>query len=1092
MLSFDLYGEFYNQCQGNMGGDCARNGVMLFGRVNDEIKTLPSTFDRYAESFDSKFKLFSFDIFAIQLGMTPSNIALAADGRIAVVLPSTQKPHEITAITCKLFYGRPKPGITAALDANIVVGCYYVKNEDNFELAPCQTVRAEDIHIAAGDIPVFIKNLVEPEAFVSAQIPYPHRIGVTCPILAGYSAPMPYFYGFDGKALTFFRAFLDVYNAIHDKHLAYSYSDWTLNPALDAALGYSDGKLRSSRFNAIAPPAILGDINKALSTAKTRMDDTQKHYFGESREDFAPILNDYCDKVREFLHSTWNSNAYGKTGQARAKSIAMRLMRSSYSASGTISDEIDDIFKKLPLGTILDALFGVDYKNDLAKYITSTAEMFPGYTAFDTFLAFVFDVLGIKTSFEDLTSDLEAINAVAYVMFKCPYALTYKSSRLKIRDLDLLSCFLGVANNPQVALPLRSVAFMHSQLMDNKDSIIHKLSRLQINFGYMLSKRDYDNYSVTKSLLNEEQIGIAKYIFGRDIDYTLLNVASVQHMWNGTFLAVNCAADWVLSQYVRCGLGVVVRDEYLMDLDHAIQFTYINNRLVSATPIRCDEISTKEIAAFESRKGIILEEEQKSAVQLLKNRVSCLIGTAGSGKTTTIELLISTLVNHLGIEPDHIVCIAPTGMAARRMSQCTGYSASTIHSRLKIENEVFHRDEKISCDKTLKGSVIIVDESSMISMPLLYKALQRIPEACRIIFIGDIEQLPPIEVGKPFADMIRYLPMVRLSVSKRAKEGSDITANCTQLVSGGTTFKDGSDCKFVFSACDDNFGDYIADLCKYHIGKLRGKPKFQVLEKDTKFKPEDIQIVTPVAKGSYSWGTTRLNDSLHDVFNPKKRGMMGIIYRDSSGNDIELREGDRVILGANNYDALVFDWVSESDLTLKTIGKGILNGDIGYVKKIVDVSELNILREDESGELKPDVEALKSLGGNTHVKRLRVLIEFKGLDGAKCIAALSAQYQGSLSFGVKVSAGSDLRSLSLAYAITVHKMQGSQAKLVIAPLFSCKARNFISKNLVYTAWSRAQEGLYVIGDISSRVDSALMTAQRVDSLKLKTSPFDIL
>lgn len=1092
MISFDLYGEFYRQAQGNLGGDCAKNGIMLYGRVNDELEIIPATFDRYRNLIAEKgYKIFSFDIFAIQMGIAQNNVAMSADGRIAVVMPSSQRPHETTAITCKLFYGRPKSGITAAMDANIVIGCYYIKTDDDFVLAPCELARPADMHIEPADIDVFNSNLVESDTMISAQEPYPHRIGLTCPVLAGYSAPMPYFYGFNGKALVFYRAFLDVYNAMKDRHMAYTYSDWVLSPNLDAALSYSDTKSRSSRLEMIAPPSILQDINLALGEAKMRITDTQSHYFGESHTDFEPRFNAFCDKIKEFLRETWNSTAYGKPGQARAKAIVTKLITKADSGVRDVSDDINALFYSLSAGQILSTLFEDNHGNDLGKFIIRNMESVPGYTVLDVCLAFLFEVLGIKTSFEDLTLDPLCIDSIAYVMFKSPYALTYKSSRLKIRDLDLLSCFFGVANNPQIILPLRAVAFMHSQLMENKESIIHDWGTMQVDFGYSLSKKDVDNYRLTKSLLSEEQIDIAKFLLGSDIDCSLLNTEPERVTWNGTFLPVSVDPEWVLERYIRCGLGVVIRDRYIMDLDHALQFAYINNRLASSTPVQCSDIPANGVAAFEARRGITLEPEQKAAVQLLKNQVCCLTGTAGSGKTTTIELLISVLTGSLGISPNKIICLAPTGMAARRMEQCTGYVATTIHSRLSIRNEVFYRNQTIRPDSELNGCVIIVDESSMIAMPLLYKALKRIPEECRIIFVGDIEQLPPIEVGKPFADMLRYLPMVRLTVSKRACEGSDITANCNALVQGTTRFVDGSDCKFMLTNCDDNFGEYVATLCKYHMGKLRSKPMLDTIEKGVVYAPEDIQVVTPVAKGSYSWGTTRLNDSLHDVFNPKKRNMMAIVYRDSSGNDIELREGDRVVLGSSLPDAPAFIWNSEEDLVLEKIGSGVLNGDIGYVRKIVDASELNILHNVD-GELVPDVDTLRSLNTNTRVKKVWVLTEFVKPDGFVYLVAFSGQCQGSLSFGVKVSAGYDLRALSLAYAITVHKMQGSQAKLVIAPLFSCRARNFISKNLIYTAWSRAREGLYVVGDVSNRLDSALMMAQRVDSLKLRVSPFDLI
>ena len=1092
MRSFDIYEEIFERSNGNVRGNCEKNGLILYGRVNDELPAFPSMLNKHEEDIRRNgYKVFSFDIFALQMGTGESDFALSADGRIAVLLEGNQRPHETTALLCKLFYGRPQNGAVAAVDANLVLGCFYnCVGDGDFSIVPCQVPSPAMLNIQPEDKAEFIEKLVEPDTFVSAQMPYPHRLGTACPLLTNCSAPLPYFYTSSGKHLVFSRALCSLYNVLRDSHLAYTFSDWSLNPVLDSALGYSELKVKQSRFDSITPPAILSDINEAVILAKGRFETLQKGYFGNKHSDFEPILKKLYDRVYSFLKETWVSTSYGRTGQVRAKAIVNRLVSKTDNGVRDVSDEIDDLFSSLSSNDILKTLFEGKTDNALGKFLLKNCTLPLGFSPFASLLAFLFGVLGIRSSFVDLVRNSEDINAVGYILLRCPYALTFKSSRLKVHDLDLIACFVGEANNSQIAYPLRSVAYLHSYIMGMRDAIIFNVSALNTPFGYLMNAKDYETYKTTDSLLNDEQISIARYILNKpDYDASLIKPVRTTKTYEGMLLELDVNPEWVLEQYFVSGLGLKIRDKYVMDLDHALQFTYIMNRLSKAHVVS-DDSSDRTADNFERSKGFVLEEAQRSALKLLKNQFCCLTGAAGSGKTTAIELLINSLICDYDVPPDNIVCLAPTGMAARRLEQCTGYGASTIHSRLRIEGETFYREDDLRADSTLENSVIIFDESSMIAMPLLYKALKKIPEECRLIFVGDIEQLPPIEVGKPFAEMLKFLPFVNLAVSKRAKNNSEITANCNMLISGGKNFVEGSDAKFIVCQDNNDFPSLVAELCKYHIGASKVVPPHGVLHEGVVYSPNDIQVVTPVSKSTYSWSTVRLNDALQGVFNPKKRGMMAIVYRDSSGNDIELREGDRVVLGASFHDMPRFVWQDKTEDTLIHEGDGVLNGDIGYVKKIVMADELNILKHQDNN-LVPDTELLKSLSSSSRYSKVWVLTEFETVDGLKYLVAFTAQLQGTLSFGVKVTASYELRTVSLAYAITAHKMQGNQAKLVIAPLFNCRARNFISKNLIYTAWSRAREGLYVLGDVTPRVDSALSMAQKVDSLKLRVSPFDI-
>ena len=179
----------------------------------------------------------------------------------------------------------------------------------------------------------------------------------------------------------------------------------------------------------------------------------------------------------------------------------------------------------------------------------------------------------------------------------------------------------------------------------------------------------------------------------------------------------------------------------------------------------------------------------------------------------------------------------------------------------------------------------------------------------------------------------------------------------------------------------------------------------------------------------------------------------------------------------------------EDNDTLIEAGSGILNGDIGYIKAIRPSNEFNFLKYNESGDLIPDTKALKLANASRNGSKIYLLVEYAEPDGNKYFITYTCYADtNSNSF---VTPSSELRNLQLAYAITVHKMQGSQAKIVIAPIFKSKARGFISKNLVYTAWSRASQGLYIIGDIGTYESSTLGTASKINNLATRLSPCDI-
>lgn len=406
---------------------------------------------------------------------------------------------------------------------------------------------------------------------------------------------------------------------------------------------------------------------------------------------------------------------------------------------------------------------------------------------------------------------------------------------------------------------------------------------------------------------------------------------------------------------------------------------------------------------WEAAHTLTLADEQREAViDALSSRIMVLTGGPGTGKTT----IVNTILEILQQKSISIALTAPTGRAAKRMSEVTGLPAKTIHRLLEItftEDEdfkLFARDES----NPLEEDVVIVDESSMVDVLLgsaLFKALK--PTA-HLILVGDADQLPPVGAGNMLGDLIASgaVKTVRLSKIFRQAAQSMIVQNAHRIIGGEEPVlnAEGSDFYFVARGSTDSIAAAVAQLCRTRLPQAYGYDPMK-----------QIQVLSPMKKGPA--GVRNLNKLLQQSLNPPSPDKT-----ERKAGERILREGDRVMQVKNNYD---LTWTPDDG---GEPGTGVFNGDMGFIEEI------------------------DLLG-----KRLTVKYDDKRVD---------------YTFDM-------LEELELAYAVTVHKSQGSEFDVVVMPVFSA-APMLMKRNLLYTAVTRAKQFVVLVGS-----EAAIRTMVASDS-----------
>ena len=404
------------------------------------------------------------------------------------------------------------------------------------------------------------------------------------------------------------------------------------------------------------------------------------------------------------------------------------------------------------------------------------------------------------------------------------------------------------------------------------------------------------------------------------------------------------------------------------------------------TAVTVDEL---EIENVENRLGIKFEDLQRRAIfEAFESGILVLTGGPGTGKTTTLNAIIKLFENrNLNIE-----LAAPTGRAAKRMTELTGREARTIHRMLEVdwgENDkpYFNRNEKnpLECD------VIIIDEASMIDALLFDNLLKALRLSCRIILVGDSDQLPSIGAGNVLGDILEadIFPSIRLKKVFRQAAQSAIVNNAHAIIKGDEAQFNlpGSDCFFMKRADKHQTLETLVSLVCERLPQAYGVNPLT-----------DIQVLCP--SRMMDTGTFNINNVLQANLNPFTKNKRQLAYK-----GVYFREGDKVMQIKNNYD---ITFTKDNGET----GSGIFNGDVGYIIDIDIRGGVLRVRFDD-----------------------RVVTYF----------------------------AEDLQELELAYAVTVHKSQGSEYDYVIIPLCDVPSR-LVYRNLLYTAVTRAKKMLILVGE----------------------------
>lgn len=465
---------------------------------------------------------------------------------------------------------------------------------------------------------------------------------------------------------------------------------------------------------------------------------------------------------------------------------------------------------------------------------------------------------------------------------------------------------------------------------------------------------------------------------------------------------LNVTAEQVEKQYMDLAIErkIILKQMEDQTQIYAASFYYMEantaamlKRLNVSYDVSDMEIEQR-IRGIEKKSGMTLDEHQVTAVkEAVRNGLLVITGGPGTGKTTTIN----TIIRYFELEGLEIYLAAPTGRAAKRMSETTGFEARTVHRMLELNGGAegsggFERDES----NPLEADVIIVDEMSMVDISLMCSLLKAISVGTRLILVGDVNQLPSVGPGSVLRDIIQShaCNVVMLTKIFRQASTSDIIVNAHKINHGEEVVLDNKSMDFFF------LKRYDADVIINVVLQLIK----QKLPKFVDATPYDIQVLTPMRKGLL--GVERLNGILQRYMNPPANDKVEKEY----GSTV-FREGDKVMQTKNNYQ-LAWEIRTKYGLTVDK-GLGIFNGDMGIIRQINDFAEQMIIEFDE-GRM--------------------VEYPYKLLD-----------------------------ELELAYAITIHKSQGSEYPAVVIPLLSGPMM-LMNRNLLYTAVTRARKCVTLVGN----------------------------
>lgn len=557
---------------------------------------------------------------------------------------------------------------------------------------------------------------------------------------------------------------------------------------------------------------------------------------------------------------------------------------------------------------------------------------------------------------------------------------------MKIYDTYGMNLYHIMNENPyRMADEIDGIGFKRADEIATKIGVrVDSSFRIQAGVAYILSMAGSEGHTYlpkvlllerTKELLevSEEQIEIELSNMAMDKKIIIKLVKDVACCYQNKVYYEELACAKML-----CDLTSVFADETLVERDK-------NRKSVDV-----------QLDMLEKEQNIVLDQLQRDAVyRAAENGVFILSGGPGTGKTTTINAIIRYF-ERSGMD---IMLAAPTGRAAKRMTEATGFEAKTIHRLLELNGSFaedgrrahFERNE----DMPLETDVIIIDEMSMVDIHLFYALLKATSLGTRLVLVGDVNQLPSVGPGQILRDLIesKSFSCVILEKIFRQSTTSDIVVNAHKINRGELITLDTNSKDFLFLKRDN-----VDVIYKHMIQLILGK-----LPEYVEATPLQIQVLTPMRKGSL--GVEVLNGILQRYMNPADKNKKEYMYGDTL-----FREGDKVMQIKNNYQ---LEWEIQNHFGLAIDkGTGVFNGDTGVITHINEFAKQLIVEYEDYK---------------------KVTYQFDMLD-----------------------------ELELAYAVTIHKSQGSEYPAVIMPLLG-GPRQLLNRNLLYTGITRAKRCVTVIG-----------------------------
>ncbi len=531
-----------------------------------------------------------------------------------------------------------------------------------------------------------------------------------------------------------------------------------------------------------------------------------------------------------------------------------------------------------------------------------------------------------------------------------PYRLAEDISGVGFKTADDIARRIGIGNDSDYRI---KAGIMYTLLQASSD-------------GHVFLP-EYDMLQRAKALLVAEEEAIRRQLTSLTLEKKIIirDVGEEKHIYSAVY--------------------------YYMELNIARMLHDLNIRYEIQT-----ENVRRRVKAIEEQFKIELEEQQRIAVaEAASNGFLVITGGPGTGKTTTINAIIKFFESE-GLD---ILLAAPTGRAAKRMTETTGYEAKTIHRLLELSKMIEEQENRFNFERNelnpLETDVLIIDEMSMVDISLMHALLKAVSVGTRLILVGDVNQLPSVGPGNVLRDIIdsHNFNVVKLSKIFRQAADSDIIVNAHKINDGEHIKLDNKSRDFFFLKREE--ANVIAAVM---INLIKNK-----LPKYVNATPFDIQVLTPMRKGEL--GVERLNQILQQALNPPSKDK-----REKEYHETIFREGDKVMQIKNNYQ---ISWEIKNNFGITTqTGTGVFNGDCGVIK------EINLFSE-------------------------HLLVEF---DDNRVV---------DYSFN-------QLEEIELAYAVTIHKSQGSEYPAVILPILDGPKLLF-NRNLLYTAVTRAKNCVTIVG-----------------------------